>query len=215
MIWKMTRLSQGQPLLLMTHWQGFLASLFWGLWFPKQMSLGDKDSHHWPPAWPLNYLKNLSLKLKSDSCNLIVFQQFDLSASSVFEIEERPQVFSNVDWKGWCLLGGPAPEGLKASNEQTLGHTHLTPPSFLWGCLRYQDIPLGSCRCTYTVEHDSGIAIPIPPPEERTPLPKNNGTSSPGQRSQQEDLPGSSLARDPLSSSLRLLGRLGSIRYCF
>ena len=35
-----------------------------------------QDSHHWPSECPLNYLRNQNLKVKSDSCNLFVFQQF-------------------------------------------------------------------------------------------------------------------------------------------
>lgn len=89
------------------------------------MLFGDKDFYYWLLECFLNYLKNLSFKLKLDLCNLIVFQQFDLSVSFVFEIEERFQVFSNVDWKGWCLLGGLVFEGLKVFNEQILGYIYL------------------------------------------------------------------------------------------
>ena len=40
----------------------------------------------WLPECLLNQRRNQGRKVKSDSCNLVIFQQFDLSASSVFKM---------------------------------------------------------------------------------------------------------------------------------
>ena len=95
-------------------------------------------------------------------------------------------IFGNVNWKSWYLPGCPAPEGLNASREKILDHTHLTLP-FLWGPWRYQDISHASYHCTYTVATQWWNCHPHATAQRGGPhFPGTMAVPSPSQESQQE-----------------------------
>ena len=67
----------------------------------------------WPPECLLNQWRNQSLKVKSDSCNLVVFQQFDLSAGSVFKNVRVCWWSGRAGGIGWYPSADPAPGDLR------------------------------------------------------------------------------------------------------